>query len=616
MLLAPLALLFGLSIPVLLTFYLLKVRQSEREVSSTLLWEILRRDLAAHEPWQRLRWSVLLVLQLLLLTLLTLALARPASQRPAPANRFAALIIDTSASMAATDVTPRRFDQAVAAAHQVIAQLPDGTSAALIEAGSTARVVVPETLDHGALDQGLAGLQPTDTTGDSIAAALGIARALARGRGGATVHLFSDGAFPHPSEWDDLTGLNVRFHPVGTAAANQAIVAMAMRPDPTGGTGDQLFARIENFGDAAVQTSATLRADGTTIETRPVDLPANGTAQLFFLNVPSNAKVIQLQLDQPDALAADNTATLVRSMPPTVPVLMVTRGNLFLQKALQALPGISVYQVTPRGFTSIDTSTYAVLVFDGYTPDQPPNKNALIINPTDASWLPLHQVVRDPPITLWRSDDPTLAFVDLSSIRIARASEVTLPDWAHPLIESNGIPLGFIGQNNGQRVIGLTFDLQQSNLPLSASFPIFISNVMQFLVPPSVARQDSLMPGSPAVIQIRPGVDRVVVQGPANQHWEIHPSGSSLSFTQTSLAGLYQATEYIGSQSVATQQFAVNMFSPSESDLRPRANLVDHDSASAPTPAEQRPIIHEYAPWLLLLVVPLMLGEWWWFHRR
>ena len=616
MFLAPLALAFGLSIPILLTFYLLKVRRTEQEVSSTLLWEMLRRDLAAHEPWQRLRWSVLLVLQLLLLALLSLALSRPASQQPAPANRFVALIVDTSASMSATDVTPSRFAQAVAEARQLIAQLPDGTSAALIGTGSSARVVVPETSDHGTLEKGLASLQPSDAPGDAIPDALGIASALAHGRSDSTVHLFSDGAFPHPSEWDDLTNLDVRFHSIGTTVANQAIVAMAMRPDPTGGIGGQLFARVENFGDQPAQASVTLEADGTTLETQPVDLPAGGSKQLFFLNVPANARVIQLHLNPTDALNADNAATLIRGAPPTVSVLMVSRGNLFLQKALEAMTGFSVYQITPRGFTSIDTTPYAVLVFDGYAPDGPPTKNALIINPSDAPWLPLRQVVRDPPITLWRNDDPTLAFVDLTSVRIARASEVTLPDWAHPLIESNGIPLGFIGENNGQRVVGLTFDLQQSNLPLSAAFPIFISNVMQFLVPPSVAREESLAPGAPAVIQLRPGVDRIVVKGPTNQQWQIQPSGPSISFDQTNQTGLYQVVEYAGSQSTVTQQFAVNLFSPSESDLRPRANLVDHDSAN-PTPrSAQRPIVHEYAPWLLLLVVPLMLGEWWWYHRR
>lgn len=615
-LLAPLALAFGLSIPVLLAFYLLKVRQTEREVSSTFLWEALRRDLAAHEPWQRLRWSVLLVLQLIILALLTLALVRPAVLASAPPSRFAAIIIDTSASMKATDVAPRRFDRAIADARRLVDSLPDGTSAALIEAGASARVIVPETTDRALLDQGLSGLRPTDETGTSIDAALAIAKALASGRPDATIHLYSDGAFPHPATWDSLTNLNLRFHQIGTAADNRAIVAMAMRPDPLGGTGQQLFARVENFAAQTAHDNVVLLVDGKSLETRPVNLPANGSSDLLFYNLPANAHVIQLHLEGSDALAADNTATLVRDTPASIPVLLVTRGNLFLQKALQATPGLSTYQVSPRGYSAVDTASYAVIIFDGFTPEQPPTRNALIVNPSDAPWLPIQRIVRDPPITLWRSDDPTMAYVDFRSVRIARASVVSLPNWAHSLIESNGIPLGFIGDNNGVRMVGLTFDLQQSNFPLSASFPIFISNVMRYLIPPTVAHQESLVPGSPALLQPPPNVDRIVVQGPHAESWTIKPNGPVVTFDHTSEAGLYRATEYSRSQIVNVQQFAVNLFSPSESDLRPRANLIDHNSDVRQSPALPRPVIHEYAPWLLLLAIPVFLGEWWWFHRR
>src|SRR5580704_6076655 len=102
-LLAPFALAFGLSVPALLALYLLKVRRTERNVSSVLLWETLRRDLAAHEPWQRLRWSVLLVIQLAILVALTFALTRPAIVTPAKASSFVAIVVDTSPSMLATD---------------------------------------------------------------------------------------------------------------------------------------------------------------------------------------------------------------------------------------------------------------------------------------------------------------------------------------------------------------------------------------------------------------------------------------------------------------------------------------------------------------------------------
>src|SRR2546428_11790663 len=103
-LLAPLALALGITLPIVVVFYLLKVRRHDEEISSTFLWNDLIRDLAAHEPLQRLKWSLLLLLQLLLLALVSFAVARPFSEQQGQKPVHAVLLLDGSASMHATDV--------------------------------------------------------------------------------------------------------------------------------------------------------------------------------------------------------------------------------------------------------------------------------------------------------------------------------------------------------------------------------------------------------------------------------------------------------------------------------------------------------------------------------
>ena len=116
-LLAPLGLILGATLPIVVIFYLLKVRRRDEEVSSTFLWNDLIRDLAAHEPLQRLRWSLLLVLQLLALALITFAVARPFSEQIGQKPVQAVLLVDGSASMQARDVSPSRFARCFRAAH-------------------------------------------------------------------------------------------------------------------------------------------------------------------------------------------------------------------------------------------------------------------------------------------------------------------------------------------------------------------------------------------------------------------------------------------------------------------------------------------------------------------
>src|SRR6185436_8211777 len=104
--LSPLALLGLLFLPVVVAMYLLKLRRDERVVPSTLLWTRLLTDVEANAPWQRLRRSLLLLLQILLVVILAVLAARPFLERPAGLARDVVLVMDTSASMGATDVAP------------------------------------------------------------------------------------------------------------------------------------------------------------------------------------------------------------------------------------------------------------------------------------------------------------------------------------------------------------------------------------------------------------------------------------------------------------------------------------------------------------------------------
>src|SRR5258706_12844360 len=125
-LLAPLALAGLIFIPLIVAFYLLRLRRAERTVSSTFLWQQLVRDLEANAPWQRLRRSLLLLLQLLLVAILALLAARPYLERPAGLARAVGIVLDTSASLAPTAVTPSRIEAAKAANVDAAPEPPAG----------------------------------------------------------------------------------------------------------------------------------------------------------------------------------------------------------------------------------------------------------------------------------------------------------------------------------------------------------------------------------------------------------------------------------------------------------------------------------------------------------
>src|SRR6187549_3133882 len=199
----PLALLGLLFIPAVIAMYLLKLRRDEAVVPSTLLWRALVADVEANAPWQKLRRSLLLLLQLLLVAILAILAARPFVERPAGLAGDLVLVVDTSASMQATDVTPTRLDAAKAAAVDALKDLPAGGKVSVIAAGRTAKVIANGTADLGRVRQSIAGIEGTSDVGD-LGDALRLASALAARSGDAEILVATDAALATPVEGTTL----------------------------------------------------------------------------------------------------------------------------------------------------------------------------------------------------------------------------------------------------------------------------------------------------------------------------------------------------------------------------------------------------------------------------
>src|SRR5207302_7197370 len=121
--LAPLAAVLALTLPAIIALYFLKIRRPTRVVPALHLWPTQIRDRQANVPWQRLRPSWLLFLQLLAAAALVAAAVQPVLPAGASLARHSIVLLDASASMQATDVTPSRLAEAKRQANGLIDQL-------------------------------------------------------------------------------------------------------------------------------------------------------------------------------------------------------------------------------------------------------------------------------------------------------------------------------------------------------------------------------------------------------------------------------------------------------------------------------------------------------------
>lgn len=604
-LLAPAGLaLLALAIPILL-LYMLKLRRQPAQVSSILLWERLLRDQQANTPWQKLKRSLLLFLQLLILAALVFALARPALPTPVVASGTVIVLLDASASMNATDVNPTRFEAARRLVGTLINGLPADSRMTLILVGNSPQTLIAAESDKALLRGALAAARPSQSGAD-WQSAFALAAAAARNAPEATTVIVSDGGLPA----EGLPALpgEARYVPIGASDDNLAISALALR-------GGQLFAEVTNYSAAPRPVLLSLYRAQELLTARQLEIPPGESRSLTLENIPAGKGVYQARISNPqsdsalDAFPLDDSAFAINQDAATRRVLLVSKGNLYLEQLLASLPGIQPF----RSLTSeIPPDPFDLYLFDGAYPSQPLPGSLLLVSPppnplfvVGAPFQPAKMRVREHPLT---------RYVDWSNVHILQASSVPLPAWADLLIEADGNPLVFAGETNGRRVAVLTFDLRQSDLPLQVAYPILFSNLMNYLVPPAAFdASQALRPGESLTLVPPPGMERIVVAAPSGKLYTLFPSAASLTFTSTDEIGYY-AVNFLAKDSTRAEYFAVNLFDPSESSIRPAETLQIGQTTLAPAASEQTGL-RELWPWLAGLALLLLLIEWQVYHR-
>ncbi len=158
---------------ILLVAYLLVQRRRHAQVVRFTDVALLDSVAPRRSGWQR---HVAPAAVLGALVVMTLAFAQPAMALPTARDRATiVLALDTSASMAATDVAPNRLQAAEEQARTFIAGLPDGVQVGLVTFDTSARLVVAPTSDHAQVVGALTSL----SVGPGTATAAGIQTALA-----------------------------------------------------------------------------------------------------------------------------------------------------------------------------------------------------------------------------------------------------------------------------------------------------------------------------------------------------------------------------------------------------------------------------------------------------
>lgn len=610
--LVPAALAFGIIIPIILLLYFMRPKRQDRVIGSTLLWQQALQDLQASRPWQRLRITPLLLLQLLAALVIVLILARPAIFLRNPISGDTIIILQASASMQATDVTPNRFEVAKSQIADLVDGLGPNDHLSLISMAHTPQVLIASSQDRGQI---MAALQRTRVTNQDadLEQALSLAVSLAAGRTNVQVLVIGDGHVLSPDQTLVLP-FPVSYSRIGTDAPNLALLALAARSLQ----GNMVaLAQVANYSHEQRSIPVELYADGRLVNVQTITLGAGASGALQWGPLPPAARFLHARILSQDALSVDHEAWAIVGGSMHGRVLLVTKGNEFLQAALGLQTAIDLYKTTPAKYV-VNAGNFDLTVFDGVVPAILPSGGIFFVNPPEGSYIfgKSGPEIRVSHIGPGAGSTDLLANVDLSSIRVLRSSHLLTPaSWAQTVVNTPETPLLIAGENDNRRIAALSFDLHDSDLPLQPSFPILISNMVNWFLPPPVAGDGQISPDLPVTVQAWPGADHVTITAPNQQAVTVAPPFPVAPFAQTNTTGIYQVVQQVHSQ-LKRGAFAVNLFNPQQSRLAPASQLPVAHSSSFSTGNNAVPrVLREIWPWIAALLLLILCLEWWLFSR-
>lgn len=593
----PLALGFAIIIPLIILLYLLKPRRQEMIISSTYLWEQVLKDIEASNPWQRLKKNLLLLLQLLAAVLLVVALTRPYLPVAEDGARHLVVVLDCSTSMAASDVYPSRFEAARQKAAKMANQLGPHDRMTLIAMAEKPAVLVSASRDRKEIERVLKEATLTSGSAD-LQAVMAIISAMVKTDDSISLLVLSDGGVMPVNNKIKLA-CPVKVDLIGKSSDNVGITTLATRHH---NSQVLTLARVKNFSRETVETDIELRAGEALLDVKNLVLKPGEMRDIIWDDLPITMDIIEARLSRNDIYSPDNKVWTVVQAADEKRALLVSPGNVFLEKALTLSGALDLYKTAPASYLDYNED-YDFHIFDGWLPEQLPRTAMLVINPPPGNpHITVSGSSKNITAVNGRLDEPLLRYVDINGWQMASARNLILPAGFKTLLDYQKKPLLATGQYQGQRMAVWGCDLHESNIPLQTGFPILINNLVSWLLP---ERQDNVAVISSDVygFTVLPGSEEIVMQGPDGREHTYKPPFPAMFPTKN--PGPYRFIQVAGDrqQTICAVKNSGNLL---ESDLKPRSiGWIEAEGKPAKNISNR-----EIWPYLVILCLVILLLEW------
>jgi hypothetical protein len=657
--------------------YIIKMRRRRFEVPFSRLWQRVLEQRDANALWKQLKRLLSLLLILLIIAIMLFAALDPTLGAVDRKARSVVVLFDASASMKAMDGDDKgersRLDAAKARTKRLIDGMGGGDVAMIMKVDGQATPMSRFSSDAPVLDKIVDGIAASDTPAD-LPRALGAAADALRDRPNPLIVLVSDGAFPEqqlglvrrgsapaPSPaparpgaagdrgWTaknlaavDLSGIDVRYLPVGRRSDNVGIIAFNVRRYIANKAAYEVYIEVQNFGQEPAHRQLTLYNGDTAVDVKKLDLAPGQRVHQIYAKLPASAddklRASLRPVEGPggsDPFALDDQAYALLPARKKQKVLLVGSPNLFLEGALLVYENIDLLgRVSPAEYDARPAVADGadVVIFDEHTPAvlPPPPASLLYFHPTGAaSPIAVRGEVASPHITEVDEGHPVMRWVTMTDVYMDR-SDAFAPDprrGESTIAFSVRDPVIAAKRDGKRKILAIGFSLpaqgrdSATDLPMRVAFPMLLVNALDWFAGDTTDLLTTYATGSRERVPLDGvvGATEAEVKGPDGQLTHT-PVLDGLATFYGARVGYYDLAAKAPDGSVLARiELAANLASAEESDIAPSSKLTLGGPGGQPlAEPDAFEITHSQKLWIYLIILAagLIVVEWVTYHRR
>ncbi|MBH22917.1 MAG: hypothetical protein CMH57_00390 [Myxococcales bacterium] len=473
--------------------YLLKMRRRRVTVPFSPIWNRVVQSEEVNRWWDRLKRLLSFLFALLIMATVLTGIADPRPEDERQVGRDIVLLVDTSASMSSLDVSGGvdRLDIARQEAIKVLETMGPLDSVMLVTMDGQLRPLTPFVKESAILQQQLKDLKTTATPAD-IRQAMQFVRDAVSDRPNAEIYVFSDGVFTQSfAEAAEVLPKTVQFKHVttGESGNNVAITAFNVRRYFANTLNYEIFIELKSYFKRDIEIELKLSSDGEVVEKKSMTLGPEETRRMFFPNEGFSGKKLEARVvvktaDARDVFPTDDRAYAILPSTRKMAIALVTEGNLFLEAPLVSNENISYSTVTPEAWEPSLAENMDIVIFDRFTPPELPEQGRfMLIDPKGESspWA-IKGEVEGPEVTKTNKRHPLMRWVTLQDANIQIASKLTKTRKDEVAAQAGPHPLIVSRREEGRTLVGVAFDIRNSELPLKITLPVLMLNAVDYFM--------------------------------------------------------------------------------------------------------------------------------------